>query len=244
MSALPRPATALSVSVIIPALDEAGRIGAAIDSAFAAGALEVLVADGGSSDKTVEIAAAHGARVIAGERMRARQCNRAACEATGDVLLFLHADSQLPAGACAAAAEAIAGCAGFGGFRLQFAERAWKLRVAAAMINLRTRWTKAPWGDQGQFLRRADFLRDGGFCEIPIMEDYELAARMKRRVLLPLTVTTSGRRFLEKGLWRTAAINWRIIVAWRLGTDPEKLAEIYRRNEGGRSRGDAKITED
>src|SRR5207253_6884855 len=124
-----------SVSVIIPALDEAGRIGDAIDSAFAAGALEVLVADGGSSDGTPELAAAHGARVIRGERMRARQCNRAAAAATGEVLLFLHADTQLPADACAAAAEAIAAGADFGGFRLRFAETAWKLRVAAAMIN-------------------------------------------------------------------------------------------------------------
>jgi rSAM/selenodomain-associated transferase 2 len=221
-----------SVSVIIPTLDEGARIGDAIDSAFAAGAGEVLVADGGSSDGTLVLAAAHGARVIAGERMRARQCNRAAGEATGEVLLFLHADTQLPAGACAAASAAIAGGADFGGFRLRFAEEAWKLRMAAAMINLRTRWTKAPWGDQAQFIRRDDFLRDGGFREIPIMEDYELASRMKRRVLLPLTVTTSGRRFLQKGVLRTALINWRIIVAWKMGANPAHLADLYRKGEG------------
>jgi rSAM/selenodomain-associated transferase 2 len=220
-----------SVSVIIPALDEETRIGDAIDSAFAAGASEVLVADGGSSDGTAELAAAHGARVIRGERMRARQCNRAAAEAAGEILLFLHADTQLPAGACAAAAAAIASGADFGGFRLRFAEGTWKLRIAAAMINLRTRWTKAPWGDQAQFLRRTLFLRDGGFREIPIMEDYELAARMKRRVLLPLTVITSGRRFLQKGVLRTAIINWRIIVAWKMGADPTHLADLYRKGE-------------
>ncbi len=196
------------------------------------------MADGGSGDGTPELAAAHGARVIRGERMRARQCNRAAAEATGEILLFLHADTQLPAGACAAAAEAINGGADFGGFRLRFAETAWKLRVAAAMINLRTRWTKAPWGDQAQFLLRDAFLRDGGFREIPIMEDYELASRMKRRVLLPLTVTTSGRRFLQKGVWRTAVINWRIIVAWKLGGDPTQLADLYRKGEGRRKKGE------
>ena len=216
------------ITVIIPALDEAGPIAAAIDSAFAAGAVEVIVADGGSEDNTRAIAAAHGARVVIGERMRSRQCNRAAALANGDCLLFLHADTRLPAGACHAVSEALAGGADFGGFRLRFAERSWRLRLAAALINLRTRWTRSPWGDQAQFVRRDDFLRDGGFREIPIMEDYELAARMKRRVLLPLTVTTSGRRFLQKGLLRTAATNWRIIVAWRMGADAEELARIYR----------------
>jgi hypothetical protein len=108
------------------------------------------------------------------------------------------------------------------------------------MINLRTRWTKAPWGDQAQFLRRADFLRDGGFREIPIMEDYELAARMKRRVLLPLTVTTSARRFLQKGVLRTAVINWRIIVAWKMGADPARLADLYRKGEGRYRKGEGR----
>ncbi len=216
------------VTVIIPALDEAGPIAAAINSAFAAGAVEVIVADGGSEDDTPAVAAARGARVVTGERMRSRQCNRAAALANGDCLLFLHADTRLPAGACHAVSEALARGADFGGFRLRFAECSWRLRFAAALINLRTRWTRAPWGDQAQFVRRDDFLRDGGFREIPIMEDYELAARMKRRVLLPLTVTTSGRRFLQKGLWRTAATNWRIIIAWRMGADAEELARIYR----------------
>lgn len=220
---------ASGVSVIIPALNEAARIGAAIDSAFAAGAAEVLVADGGSTDATCDVAIARGARLVTSERMRARQCNRAAEEAIGEYLLFLHADTQLPRGACDAVAHALAGGYDFGGFRLRFAEDVWKLRLAAATINLRTRLTRQPWGDQAQFLRRADFLRGGGFREMPILEDYELATRMRRRVLLPLTVSTSGRRFLEKGLLRTAAINWRLIVAWKLGANPEQLAQIYRK---------------
>lgn len=220
---------AASVSVIIPALNEAARIGEAIDSAFAAGAAEVLVADGGSADATRDVAVAHGARLVTGERMRARQCNRAAEEATGECLLFLHADTHLPAGACDAAADALAGGYDFGGFRLRFAERSWKLRLAETMINLRTRLTRQPWGDQAQFLRRDDFLRSGAFREMPILEDYELATRMRRRVLLPMYVTTSGRRFLEKGVVRTVVINWRVIVAWKLGADPETLAALYRK---------------
>lgn len=220
------------LTVVIPALDEEAHIGAAIATAFAAGASEVIVCDGGSSDPTIEIARERGAMVLNGETMRSRQLNRGAERATGDCVLFLHADSLLPVGAARAACDALDRGAVFGGFRLAFVERAAKLHVVESMINLRTFLTRCPWGDQAQFIRRDTFLRSGGFLEIPIMEDYELAIRMKRNgpiAILPLTVTTSGRRFLDKGVWRATAINWRIIAAWHLGADPEKLARIYRR---------------
>jgi len=219
------------VTVIIPTLNEQERVGAAIDSAFSAGADEVIVADGGSTDATVAVAREHGARVIEGETMRSRQMNRAAAEAANEALVFLHADTRLPAGACAVVASALDGGAVFGGFRLQFTESSLRLRLAAALINFRTRLTLCPWGDQAQFVSRKAFLESGAFHEIPIMEDYELAIRMKRRgrsVVLPQKVTTSGRRFLTRGLLRTSFINWRIIIAWRMGADPEKLARVYR----------------
>lgn len=220
----------MAVTVVIPALNEAPRIAMSIDSAFAAGATEVLVADCGSSDSTCAIAETRGARIIAGEAMRARAMNRAVAEAQGSVIIFLHADTLLPAGAAHAAEQTIAAGADFGGFRLRFSEGGMRLRVAATMINLRTTFTRRPWGDQAQFVARDAFLATGGFREIPIMEDYELASRPnQRRVLLPLVVTTSGRRFLDKGILRTAFINWRIILAWRLGEDPGKLAALYRK---------------
>ena len=96
------------------------------------------------------------------------------------------------------------------------------------MINARTMITRCPWGDQAQFIRRTDF---DGFAEIPIMEDYELAIRMKRRgrvAILPLRVRTSGRRFLEKGVIRTTATNWQTIIRYRLGANPDDLARTYR----------------
>jgi hypothetical protein len=145
-------------------------------------------------------------------------------------LIFLHADTELPDGAAAAVVEALQH-AGFGGFRLRFAEPAAKLRLAAMLINLRTSITRCPWGDQAQFIRRSTFLGAGGFREIALMEDYELAARMKRAgpvALLPLHVTTSGRRFLQLGLLRTALRNWEIVMRWRFGADPEELAKRYR----------------
>jgi rSAM/selenodomain-associated transferase 2 len=221
----------LPLSVIIPALDEEGRVGAAIDSAFASGAAEVLVCDGGSADTTVAVAQARGARVLTTASMRAHQMNRGAAEASQPNLLFLHADTLLPPAAGAAVCQALQQAA-FGGFRLAFTERSPRLRIAERLINLRTFFSKCPWGDQAQFIRRERFLAIGGYREIPIMEDYELAVRMKRSgptVVLPLTVSTSGRRFLTKGVWRTAATNWRIIIAYRLGADPQRLAELYRR---------------
>ncbi|MGZ7041491.1 MAG: TIGR04283 family arsenosugar biosynthesis glycosyltransferase [Thermoanaerobaculia bacterium] len=221
----------LPLSVIIPALDEEQRIGSAIDSAFAAGAGEVIVCDGGSRDATVSIAESRGARVIRSEPMRSRQLNEGAQAARFDYIAFLHADSALPKGAGDAICTALSDGVVFGGFRIDFTERALRLRVASAMINLRTFFSRCPWGDQAQFIRRETFLEDGGFRAMPLLEDYELAVRMRRRGrtrVLPLRVTTSGRRFLKKGVWRTAALNWRIILAYRFGADVAKLARLYR----------------
>jgi rSAM/selenodomain-associated transferase 2 len=220
------PRVPAPVSVIIPTLNEQAWIGAAIESAFAAGAAEVIVADGGSSDDTLAISRGRGATVIETERMRARQLNRGAEAASHETLIFLHADTQLPAGAAAAVARALDGGFVFGGFRVSFVEPG--LEYVARLINARTRMTRAPWGDQAQFLRRGAFPR---FREIPIMEDYELARRMKRAgrtTVLPLAVRTSGRRFLEKGAFRTAALNWWIIASYHLGVPPERLARWYR----------------
>jgi rSAM/selenodomain-associated transferase 2 len=220
-----------SVSVIIPTLNEQDWIAGAVESAFAAGAAEVIVADGGSDDRTTRHATAAGARVLLTERMRAKQSNLGAHAATNGTLVFLHADTRLPDGAAEAVENALQH-ADFGGFRIRFAETSRRLAFAAAAINLRTRFTKCPWGDQAQFIRRDTFLEIGGFKEMPLMEDYELAIRMKRRgltTILPMTVTTSGRRFLRKGLVRTAAHNWRTVIRYRMGTDIEELARSSRR---------------
>ena len=215
----------MRVSVIIAARNEEASIGAAIDSARAAGAAEVIVADGASTDRTVEIARSRGAVILNCEAMRAAQLNAGAARATGDALLFLHADTTLPAGAAEAVAQALARFA-FGGFRLRFAEERFILRVAAMLINMRTRLTGCPWGDQAQFIRRDAFPR---FKPIPIMEDYELAQRMRKRsTIVPLYVTTSGRRFLEKGVVRTVFTNWRIVAGWHRGVDAATLAGWYR----------------
>ena len=221
----------MAVSVIIPALNEEQWIAGAVQSAFGAGAAEVIVVDGGSFDRTTRFATAAGARILLAEPMRARQLNRGAQSASSASLIFLHADSRLPDGAAAAVEAALDHNIVFGGFRIQFSEPDRKLRVAENMINFRSILLRTPWGDQAQFVRRDTLLARGGFPDIPIMEDYELARRMKRNGrtrILPMTVTTSGRRFLQKGLWRTAAINWSIIWRYHRGESPEELARIYR----------------
>ena len=203
----------MPVSVIIPTLNEEDWIAGAVESAFTAGAAEVIVVDGGSGDRTARFATAAGARMLLAEPMRSRQLNHGARAASHENLIFLHADSRLPAGAASAVEAALAKYA-FGGFRIRFVEPNRKLRFAEKMINLRTAITREPWGDQAQFVTRSAFT---GFREIPIMEDYELARRMRRSSrILPLYVTTSGRRFLERGLLRTAATNWWLIAKYEL----------------------------
>lgn len=218
-----------TLTVIIAALNEARLIAGAVASSFEAGAHEVIVADGGSTDLTTDAASAAGATVVRGEPMRSRQFNLGAAAAQGDVLLFLHADTTLPSQAAAAVFAALDAGADFGGFRVRFREDTALLRFTAWMINHRSALTRCPYGDQAQFIRRSLFE---GFREIPLMEDYELAVRMKRRgrvAMLPLHVTTSGRRFLHRGFVRTWLTNWWIIALYRAGVAPKRLSQMYRR---------------
>jgi uncharacterized protein len=222
---------AFPVSVIIPALNEEDWIAGAVESAVAAEAAEVIVADGGSVDRTARMAKAAGARILLGDPMRARRLNHAAESASHRSLIFLHADTRLPRDGVGAVEAALNEGTIFGGFRLRFAERERKLRVVERMINMRSTLTHCPWGDQAQFIRRDIFRQLGGFREIPMMEDYDLALRLrrsKRSRVLPLTVVTSGRRFLQKGVLRATAINWRTIARYHLGADVEELARRYR----------------
>jgi uncharacterized protein len=223
---------AIRLSVIIPALNSGSEIRNAIHSALDAGAVEVIVADGGSSDDTISAARQGGAKVLEGERIRGRQMNAGAACATGDVLLFLHADTRLPAETVSALEKAVLSGVRFGGFRLRFREKSLALRLAEGLINFRTRVTRCPWGDQAQWIEASLFARSGGYRPDPLMEDYEMAIRMKRTtqtaVLSPM-VETSGSRFLERGVLRTVATNWWIVARWRLGASPESLASIYRR---------------
>lgn len=218
------------IAAIIPTKNEESCIAAAIASARAAGASEIVIGDGGSSDRTVEIATRSGASIVRSANVRAIQMNDAARATSSEILLFLHADTTLPPEAAALVRGAIAGGAAFGGFRIRFAEDDARLRLAEALINARTAMTRCPWGDQAQFMSRERFEAVGGYPEMPIMEDYELARRMRALgpvAILPAPVRTSGRRFLERGVLATTALNWRIILAYHMGTPPADLRRLY-----------------
>jgi rSAM/selenodomain-associated transferase 2 len=219
----------LQLSIVVPTLDEATQLGRHLTRALEV-ADQVVVSDGGSADGTVEIARRLGALVVAGPPGRGGQLNRGAAAADGDLLLFLHADTALPADAGASIRGAVAGGAVGGGFRVRFEAGGPTLRLGARLINLRTRWTHCPLGDQAQFVTRRAFQALGGFHDWPILEDLDFARRLKRLgpvALLDAEVTTSARRFVDGGWPRTVATNWLIWSLYFLGVPPQWLARLY-----------------
>lgn len=233
---LPHPASRPSlVSVIIPALNEAAGIGATLASvAQQTGAMEVIVADGGSTDGTPEAVhrAMPEARVITPGRGRARQMNAGAEAASGDVLLFLHADTHLPPGALAAVRSEIGRPGVVGGcFRTRFAgpgaESPW-MRLWEARIWMR--WWRLAFGDRAPFVSREAFRTIGGFRQQPLFEDLDLVRDLRQRgrfVFLDEAVETSARRFGEKGALGQQLRNLALWSAWNVGVAPDRLARHY-----------------
>lgn len=224
----------MKLSVIIPALDEEARIGQRLDELKALPGLhEVLVVDGGSRDATPRIAASHAeVRVIAAPRGRAHQMNAGAAASTGDVLLFLHADTVLPFDAPSQVEAALAAPGVVGG-----AFRTWTIDETGTvpwapwlhLADLRSRYAALPYGDQAIFVRRSAFESVGGFPAQPLMEDLELSLRLRRlgelRVV-PRVVLVSGRRFIARPLTYTFLVNV-FPALYRLGVSAATLARLY-----------------
>jgi rSAM/selenodomain-associated transferase 2 len=218
----------MKISVIIPTLDEAQRVGSAL---LALAPLrrrghEVIVADGGSSDNTQELAAGWCDRLVTSPRGRALQMNAGARAATGDALVFLHADTRLPADADHILADTMKHHA-WGRFDVDIEGRHPLLKVVAWAMNLRSRLTGIATGDQAIFVRRDAFA---GFPEIALMEDVAFSTRMKRReapACLRARVVTSGRRWESRGVLRTVVLMWRLRLLYFLGARPERLARLY-----------------
>ncbi|HEX5128187.1 MAG TPA: TIGR04283 family arsenosugar biosynthesis glycosyltransferase [Usitatibacter sp.] len=222
----------MKLSIVVPTLDEAAGIEAtlaAVQPARRAGA-EVIVVDGGSSDATRALAAPLADRVIESARGRAAQMNAGARVASGDALLFLHADTLLPADAHAAVAAALDGGREWGRFDVAIAGGAAMLAVVAMLMNARSRWSGIATGDQAMFATRAAFEAAGGFPEVPLMEDVALSKALRRGsapACLRARVVTSGRRWERGGTLRTILLMWRLRLAFALGADPHGLARRY-----------------
>jgi len=221
------------LSIIIPVLNEGEGLAATLDVLADLRALgtEVIVVDGGSRDATIQRARPRADRVILAPRGRALQMNAGAEKASGDVLLFLHADTRLPADADHLVLRGLerSGRA-WGRFDVKIEGQSSLLRVIAWHMNVRSRLTGIATGDQAIFARRAAFQAAGGFPAIPLMEDVALCKRLKR-VSRPLClhdcVATSGRRWEKNGVLSTMVLMWRLRLAYFFGADPKKLAQRY-----------------
>jgi len=220
------------LSIVMPVLDEAAGIEVALRALapLRTRGVEAIVVDGGSRDRTMEVACALADRVLTAPRGRAAQMNAGAAAARGDVLLFLHADTWLPENADRLVIDGLAHSGrAWGRFDVRF-EDGGLLRVIAVMMNLRSRATGIATGDQAMFVTRAAFEAAGGFPPIALMEDVALSARFKRigrPLCLSAHVTTSGTRWRKHGLLRTVLLMWRLRLAYYCGSDPARLAKQY-----------------
>jgi rSAM/selenodomain-associated transferase 2 len=222
----------MAVSIIIPALNEAGGIARCIESMRAQGAGEIIVVDGGSSDDTV--AQAGGADlVLQSPAGRAAQMNAGAARARGACLLFLHADCTLEQGALAAAEKClarrnvIAGC-----FSMRVQAEGWQFRAIDWCATARVRLTGLVYGDQGLFLRRADFEALGGFPAVRFMEDVFISTELRRQgkvEVLPQRIEVSPRRWRKNGVIRQTLRNWTLTALAGAGVHPDRLARYYPR---------------
>ena len=223
----------MKLSIIIPVLNEAGRIAVALIALqpLRERGAEILVVDGGSTDGTAEIAARGADHVVHAPRGRACQQNAGAKQALGDTFLFLHSDTQLPLDADGLIADALSDRAVlWGRFDLRFDTDQTMLRVVATMMNARSRLTGIATGDQCLFVRRGAFEAVGGFPALALMEDIALSTLLRRQsapACLRNKVTTSARRWKKNGIWRTIFLMWWLRLAYALGVSPWRLARWY-----------------
>ena len=222
------------ISFIIPVLNEQHGIAQAIELAWEAGAHEVIVVDGGSTDATAEICRRARCTFLQSQPGRAAQQNAGAAAANGSMLLFLHADNHLAAGAAQQVAQAVTEGAQCGAFRQQIDAPGRLYRYLEWGNARRVLWWGLPYGDQAIFLTRELFESAGQFPEVRLMEDLLLMRRVRRTafpVLLPGPLHVNARRWQQHGVIRQTARNWLLLLAWRCGISTDRLARFYRRHD-------------
>ena len=224
----------MRLSIIVPILNEATGLPRLLTrlSELKRQGCEVLIVDGGSDDGGDELTAQIGLHVLTAPRGRARQMNHGAAHATGNVLLFLHADTVLPEGAIITISKKmLESGAVWGRFDVVIDGAHPMLRVVAALMNLRSRWTGIATGDQAIFVTRKAFDSVGGFPDQPLMEDIELSRRLlqqSRPACINKTVLTSGRRWESRGVWQTIFLMWRLRWAYWRGAAADELMHRYK----------------
>lgn len=225
--AAPAAASNQRVSVIIPTWNEAERLPAAI-AAARGDDVEILVVDGGSTDDTVAVARAHGARVVTSAAGRGRQLAAGAAAATGEFLVFLHADASLPAGYLAHVRATLgAAHTALGAFRLRIDGPGLGLRWIEWCVRIRSRWLQMPYGDQALFVRAPTYRALGGFRDLPAMEDFDFVRRARRHgavVVVEPAVLASARAWQRHGMLRLTLLNALCAIACSLGVAPARVA--------------------
>lgn len=228
---LERPSS-VKISVVLPVLNEADTLPLALEPLHGLNDLEVIVVDGGSQDASVASARRFTSQVVSEAPGRAWQMNAGARKATGEVLLFLHADSRVDAKGLSTLRAAMLSPEVVGGaFRLKLDSPRLGIRAISAGANFRARWLGLPFGDQGLFVRADVFQRIGGFPEIPLMEDVAFVRKLRREgkvVLLHDRVVSSPRRWERDGVWSTTLRNWGLLTLYFVGISPQRLARFYR----------------
>ena len=221
------------VCIVMPVLDEAQGIPAALQrlATLRAQGAQVIVVDGGSRDGTLDCCKGLADLALVAPPGRARQMNFGAARAAGAILLFLHADTRLPADALGLVQRALDSGHDWGRFDVAIEGGSWLFPVIARMMNWRSRLSGIATGDQAIFVRRDVFDALGGFPDQPLMEDIELSKRLRRRgrpACLRQRVITSGRRWQRSGVWRTILLMWRLRFLYWLGVSAEQLAKAFR----------------
>ncbi len=222
----------MRISIIIPVCNEAAVIVGTLErlQRYRKAGHQLILVDGGSGDATVSLATPWVDQLLVCAPGRARQMNHGAQQATGDWLLFLHADTQLPEAMDGLIKHHLQSESTWGRFDLRLSGRHWIFRIVERMINLRSRWTGIATGDQALFVCRDTFEKIGGFASIALMEDIDLSRRLKKMaapVCISQPVITSSRRWEERGICRTIFQMWWLRLLYFCGVTPEKLVKIY-----------------
>ena len=227
-----------SISIIVPVLHEAGRMGEWIEHIREQGNdnVEIIVVDGDPGKSTINTIVDPAVTKISSMPGRARQMNAGSQQACGEYLFFLHADTRLPEDAFESIQNTLSDPQIVAGaFDLEVESHRWSLRLISCCSRLRNRLLRIPYGDQGIFIRRSYFEKIGRFAEIPIMEDIELMRRIKRQgdriTILRRRIRTSARRWEKEGILYTTVRNLILSTLFYLGASPDKLARYYRKHE-------------